>query len=71
MIKVDSTRLRFLIEGHNTQNGVPYYILSVSTFRIKLMDINSVLDIINNNALGFVKEHVTNPINNNEDESNS
>lgn len=55
MIKIDNTRLQYLIEGHKDPKGNDYFIFTFDRFQIKLSSMSSVIDLIQNNALGYIK----------------
>lgn len=58
MIKIDSERLSFLLEGRKSKNGDIYYLLTIGAFRVKLKSLDSVSDILLNNAVGYVQPDV-------------
>ena len=55
MVKVDNTRLVFLIEARKDLKGSTSYYLSIGDIRLHLHSLDSVLDIINSNSYGYVE----------------
>lgn len=55
MIKIDDTRLQYLVESHKDSKGNDYFVLTCSAGSFKLSSFSSVMDFVNNNSLGYVK----------------
>ena len=56
MLKIDTERLTFLIEGRRDIQGKESYTLSVANIRLHLHSMDSVLDVINSNSIGYVED---------------